>query len=138
MTGRNVRARSSPGGRQFLDIVIDRGYHPDSIIALAGRPLRLTFRRHDGDACFERIVFSAPHIDRRIPVAGITIIDLPPQPTGEVRFTCGMGRYRGRIELVAEASPSFLGRARDRALRVASRARAALFAWVSGRSTEPT
>jgi len=29
-----------------------------------------------------------------------TTIDLPPQPAGQVRFTCAMGRYRGRIEFV--------------------------------------
>lgn len=120
MPGKTVRARIHAGGDQVVDVLINGGYHPDSIVALAGRPLRLTFWRRDEDACFERVVFSSPHIDRRISLAGFTTIDLPSQPAGEVRFTCGMGRYRGRIQLVSESSPSLLGRVRSRAMRVAT------------------
>lgn len=138
MSEKSVRARMNPSGQQDVDVLISAGYHPDSIIALAGRPLRLTFRRHDRDACFERVVFSSPHIDRRIPVTGSTIVDLPSQPAGEVRFTCGMGRYRGRIELVAEASPSLFGRVRSQALRFAARLGTALFGWAPGQPAEPT
>lgn len=136
MSGKFVRARVQPGGQQVVDVLINGGYHPDSIVALAGRPLRLTFRRIDNDTCFERVVFSSPHIDRRISVIGATIVDLPSQPPGEVRFTCGMGRYRGRIELVAESTPSFLGRVRSGALRIGGRTGTALLRLASGRSPE--
>lgn len=138
MPGKTVRARISAGGDQVVDVLITGGYHPDSIVALAGRPLRLIFRRRDDDACFERVVFSSPHIDRRIPIAGFTTIDLPSQPAGEVRFTCGMGRYRGRIQLVSESSPSFLGRVRIRAMRIASWTGQAHFRLARAWSAEPT
>ena len=117
-----VRARLDADGRQVVDIVIDRGYHPDTIVARAGLPLRLLFRRDDGDACSERVVFSSPHIDRRLAATGTTTVELPAQPPGEIRFTCGMGRYRGRIELIAERAPSILSRVR----------------WAFGRPAEPT
>ena len=136
MPGKAVRARTHPSGQQVVEVLINRGYHPDSIVALAGRPLRLTFRRHDDDACFERVVFSSPHIDRRIPLAGFTTVDLPSQPAGEVRFTCGMGRYSGRIQLVGEPSPTLLGRVRSRAMRIASWTGAAHFRLTSSRSSE--
>jgi hypothetical protein len=113
-----VRARLDPDGHQAVDIVVDRGYHPDAIVARAGLPLRLVFRRDDGDACSERVVFSSPHIDRPLAATGVTTIELPAQPPGEVRFTCGMGRYRGRIELIAERGPSILSRLRKRASRL--------------------
>ena len=138
MPGKPVRARACPGGHQVVDVLINRGYHPDSIVALAGRPLRIIFRRRDEDACFERVVFSSPHIDRRIPVAGSTTIELPSQPAGEVRFTCGMGRYSGRIQLVSGSSPSFLGRVRSQAMRIASWTGTALFRLARARSTETT
>ena len=125
-----VRARVDPAGRQVVDVLVDRGYHPDTIIARAGIPLRLVFRRHDVDACSERVVFSSPHIDRRLDASGLTTIELPGQPPGEVRFTCGMGRYRGRIELVAMRAPTPLSRLRDRASRLETPLGTALVLWL--------
>lgn len=99
-----VRERVSPtrpdrDGRQEVDIVVDRGYRPDRIRARAGVPIRLIFHRLDDDPCFERVVFSAPRLDRYLSESDVTVVDLPGQATGEVRFTCGLGRYRGRIEI---------------------------------------
>lgn len=113
MLKRAVRARVGPDGGQVVDVTIDAGYHPDTIIARAGLPLRLVFRRDDDDACSERVVFSAAGLDRRLAPFGTTIVDLPARPPGQVRFTCGMGRYRGRIELVDDRARSVVGRVRN-------------------------
>ena len=87
-------------GHQVVNIVVDGGYRPDTSRARAGMPIRLIFQRQDDDACFERVVFSSPRIDRHLAASDVTIVDLPGQGQGEVRFTCGMGRYRGRIEVI--------------------------------------
>jgi plastocyanin domain-containing protein len=105
MLGRVARAQLEPTGGQFVDVLVDGGFHPSSIVAQAGRPLRLVFRRHDVDDCTARVVFSAPRLDRRLADGDTTTVELPPRGPGEVRFTCGMGRYRGRISFVSE-SPS--------------------------------
>ena len=126
-----ARARLDPDGHQVVDVVIDRGYHPAAIVAQAGLPLRLVFMRQDGDACTERVVFSSPHMDRRLAATGPTTIDLPAQPPGEVRFTCGMGRYRGRIQLIAERAPSIMRRLRNRASRLRTPVGTALVLWIS-------
>lgn len=85
---------------QVVDIWVDRGYQPAQSTAIADAPLRLVFHRLDADHCTERVVFSSPHIERRLTANGTTVVDLPGQPQGTVRFTCGMGRYRGEIALV--------------------------------------
>jgi hypothetical protein len=126
----SARARLDPDGHQVVDVVIDRGYHPAAIVAQAGLPLRLVFRRQDGDACTERVVFSSPHMDRRLAATGPTTVDLPAQPPGEVRFTCGMGRYSGRIQLIAERAPSIMRRLRIRASRLETPVGRALVLWV--------
>jgi hypothetical protein len=125
-----VRARLDPDGLQVVDVVIDGGYHPGTIVARAGVPVRLVFRRDDDDACSERVVFSAPRLDRRLAPTGTTTIDLPAQPPGEVRFTCGMGRYRGRIELVEERAPSIVARLRGEASRLETALGTALVLWI--------
>ena len=85
---------------QIVRIRVDRGYRPAQSVAQANVPLRLVFQRRDADHCTERVIFSSPHIERRLVANGTTAVDLPAQPPGVVRFTCGMGRYRGEVALV--------------------------------------
>jgi hypothetical protein len=130
MLDQSVRARIDPNGRQVIDITVHRGYQPDSIRARAGVPLRVVFRREDDDACSERVVFSSPRLDRRLSATGATTIDLPAHPPGEIRFTCGMGRYRGRIQLIEERRPAILARLRRRTTRLESPLGTALVLWI--------
>jgi Cupredoxin-like domain len=100
MVEQPVRAQLDPSGRQVIEITVRAGYRPGEILARAGLPLRIVFRREDEDVCTERVVFSAPRLERHLAPSGTTTVDLPAQPPGDIRFTCGMGRYRGHIELV--------------------------------------
>ncbi len=109
MLQHRTRARLDPTGRQIVTVTVRNGYRPQSIPARAGLPLRLIFDRQDEEPCSERVVFSSPRLERRLAPNGATVIDLPAQPPGEIRFTCGMGRYRGRIELVDERDGAGLG-----------------------------
>lgn len=115
---------------QVVDVAVRGGYRPDAIVARAGVPLRIVFRRDDADACSERVVFSAPRIDRRLANAGVTAVDLPALPAGEIRFTCGMGRYRGRIELVEAGGGSLLAGLREQASRIEAPVGTALVLWL--------
>jgi Cupredoxin-like domain len=108
---------------QTVEILVDRGYRPSQSVAFANAPVRLVFLRRDGEQCTERVVFSSPHIERRLAAHGTTLVDLPAQPSGTIRFTCGMGRYRGEIELVDRGRVSF---ARSGSFRLAVVAVAAL------------
>jgi cupredoxin-like protein len=125
-----VRAWLDRNGHQVVEVSVHGGYHPGAIVARAGLPLRLVFRRDDDDACSERVVFSAPRLDRRLAPTGTTTIDLPAQPPGEIRFTCGMGRYRGHISLVDERAPSMIARVRDWTRRVETPLPGALVLWI--------
>lgn len=98
----SARARSDGAGSQMVEVVIADGYHPNAIEARAGVPLRVVFRRRDDDPCSERVIFSDPRLERRLPAGGITEVMLPPHGPGRIRFTCGMGRYRGVITLRPE------------------------------------
>src|SRR5581483_7576024 len=104
-----VQARLDPTGRQVVEVTVHHGYRPQTIEARAGRPLRIVFDRRDDEPCSERVVFSSPRLDRRLAPNGLTVIDLPAQPPGEIRFTCAMGRYRGRIHLIGGDASSRSG-----------------------------
>ncbi len=92
------RRLGGQGRLQIVDIVVANGYHPSVVEARAGVPLRLVFRRLDAHECSDRVVFSEPRLIRHLAPGADTIIDLPAAGPGDARFTCGMGRYRGRIE----------------------------------------
>lgn len=87
---------------EVIDIVVAGGYHPSVVVAPAGVPLRLVFHRLDSHECSDRVVFSDPRLVRHLAAGADTIVDLPAAGPGQVRFTCGMGRYRGRIERHAQ------------------------------------
>lgn len=97
-------ARRQPAGirdEQVIEILVADGYHPDVIEAEAGVPIRVIFRRQDEHPCSDRVVFSSPRIERHLALRSVTVVDLPAVSSGDIRFTCGMGRYRGRIEIVS-------------------------------------
>lgn len=125
-----VRAWLDRTGHQVVEVTVHAGYHPDTIVARAGIPLRLMFRRDDDDVCSERVVFSGPRLDRRLAPTGTTTIDLPAQRPGEIRFTCGMGRYRGHIVFVEEQAPSFVARLRKQAGHIDTPLGTALVLWI--------
>lgn len=117
---------------QVIDITVAGGYRPQSIVARADIPLRLVFHRQDDETCSERVVFSSPRIERRLAPGADTTILLPAQPAGEVRFTCGMGRYRGHIELTDDARvrQPLVARLRAEVSRLESPIGAALVLWL--------
>lgn len=126
-----ARARLDRDGQhQDVEVAVRGGYWPDAIVARAGVPLRILFTRDDDDDCSERVVFSTPRLDRRLAPKGMTAIDLPAQPAGEIRFTCGMGRYRGRIELVDQGRRSVVGGLREQASRLEAPLGTALVLWL--------
>ena len=130
MLAQLTRARLDPSGRQVVEVTVHGGYRPGAIQARAGVPLRVVFRREDDDACSERVVFSAPRLDRHLAPTGLTTVDLPAQPAGEVRFTCGMGRYRGRIDFVDERASSIVARVRARTSRLEEPLGTAIVLWI--------
>jgi len=130
MVEQPVRALLDPSGRQVVEITVRAGYRPGEIVARAGLPLRIIFRREDHDVCTERVVFSAPRLERRLAPTGTTTIDLPAQPPGDIRFTCGMGRYRGHIELVEARTQPILAWFRAGTSRIQGPVGTALLLWI--------
>lgn len=130
MVDQAVRAQLDPSGRQVVEITVRAGYRPGEIVARAGMPLRIIFRREDHDVCTERVVFSAPRLERRLAPSGTTTVDLPAQPPGDIRFTCGMGRYRGHIELVDGPTRPALAWLHARAPRIERPLGTALLLWI--------
>ena len=73
------------------------GFAPASLQIAAGKPIKLALTRDTESNCASRIVFPSLGLTRDLPLGATVVIDLPALPAGEVRFTCGMGMYKGAI-----------------------------------------
>ena len=73
------------------------GYHPDTIYARVGEPLRLTFRREETAACSERVVFPDLGKSAMLPAYQDVTIELTLEHAGVHEFTCQMGMLHGRL-----------------------------------------
>ena len=91
------RRKGPDADPQVVEILVANGYHPSVVEVAADVPVRLLFLRMDTHECSDRVVFSEPRLVRHLAPGATTTVDLPAAGPGEVRFTCGMGRYRGRI-----------------------------------------
>ena len=94
-----VTAADSDPTHQSATIVIDGGYHPASIVARPGRPLRLVFDRREEGACSDRVVIPAIGLDAALAARASTTVDLPALNPGRYEFRCGMGMLHGTIEV---------------------------------------
>ncbi|HMV87040.1 MAG TPA: YHYH protein [Blastocatellia bacterium] len=73
------------------------GFQPAQISVPAGKPFKLAVTRDHQPNCGNRIVFPALSLARDLPLGETVLVELPTQPAGELRFTCGMGMYKGSI-----------------------------------------
>ena len=94
------RWRSNIGRRErILRRCVRLGQHeePDTIVAEAGRPLRLTFLRDDPSSCSERIVLPEFGTSMMLPLGEEITIEILPRRAGEFDLTCQAGVLHGRL-----------------------------------------
>ena len=89
-----------------IRISIDsNGFDPSRIFISERKPVSLVFIRGAEANCGGKVVFPDLGISSDVPYMGAAIVDLPALPQGEIRFTCGMGMYRGSIVAVWPPDP---------------------------------
>jgi len=83
-------------------ILVRGGFDPDTIFAVAGRPLRLTFRREGSLSCSQRVVFPAFGRSAMLPLNESVTLELLPEQAGEYEFSCEAGLLHGRVIVRAQ------------------------------------
>jgi plastocyanin domain-containing protein len=81
-----------------LSLTVDgSGYHPSTLSAPAGRPVRLLITRTSDDGCGQQIAFPALDIRRDLPLNRVVEIQFTMPASGNIAFACGMDMWRGSI-----------------------------------------
>jgi plastocyanin domain-containing protein len=93
------RQATQSNGVQEVIITVDGGYRPDRVVVVAGQPVKLSFDRHDSNACLDELLIPDFGISAHLPMDRITTVEFSPTKIGEYAFTCGMRMFRGVIEI---------------------------------------
>ena len=96
-----VAASTVSDGYQEVMVLVKGGYTPDTIRVIAGRPVRLLFRREETAACSEQVVLQDFGRSAPLPTGRVVPVEFLPTEPGEHEFTCQMGMLRGRVVVEA-------------------------------------
>jgi len=87
-------------GKQIINMdVISGGYSPNQFTIKKGIPVRWVISGKNIFGCQGYFVVPTLNISKALN-EGENIIEFTPKETGFINFSCGMGMYRGRIEVV--------------------------------------
>jgi sulfite exporter TauE/SafE len=98
-TGQAVPAIVVDGVQEITINVLNEGYTPNVFTVQSGQPIRLRLVTNQTYGCSRSFVIPSLGIQRILPDTGHTLIELPPQQAGQLRFTCSMGMYGGVINI---------------------------------------
>lgn len=80
-----------------VDILVDGGYVPNTIVIKKGQATRLNFLRKDPTSCLEEVVLGDFRTRKYLPLNKRVTVELKPKEAGEFTYACGMNMYQGKI-----------------------------------------
>ena len=80
-----------------IDIIVEGGYKPASIVIPFGKTTKLNFFRKDPSSCLEEVVLGDFKIRKFLPINEKVTLEVTPQKKGEFGFSCGMEMFHGKI-----------------------------------------
>lgn len=80
-----------------IDIIVDGGYSPSTIIVKKGQTIKLNFLRKDPSSCLEEVVLGDFKTRKYLPLHKKITVEIKPQTEGEFPFACGMNMYHGKL-----------------------------------------
>ena len=91
---------SIENGVQIIEMTVNyNGYSPNSFTVRKGIPVKWKIQGLNVFGC--QAYFIAPKLGiQKVFAAGENLIEFTPQEVGPINFSCGMGMYRGRINVI--------------------------------------
>lgn len=97
----NIKGADIENGVQTALITVNNGgYAPQVITLKKDVPVRLTLKTVNVQSCSRSFTIPALNIQRLLPETGETIIEFTPKTLGSLTFTCSMGMYTGRFNII--------------------------------------
>ncbi len=80
-----------------VDIVVDGGYKPASIILKNNKKTTLNFVRNDPSDCLQEVVLPEFGIRKFLPLKETVSIEINPKKPGTYDISCGMNMFHAKI-----------------------------------------
>lgn len=93
-------AQTNSEGVQELKVDVRGGYFPNQLTVERGRPVRITFERHETNICSKEIVFPDFGVRKVLPDDGVAVVEFTPEKEGNFLFTCQMGMLFGSLKVI--------------------------------------
>ncbi len=82
---------------QSVEVVVDGGYTPNTVVLKQGVPAQIIFNRQDPSNCFNEVMFPDFGVHHELPVNHRFAIDIDTTKTGEYSYACGMNMFHGKV-----------------------------------------
>lgn len=82
---------------QSVEVVVDGGYTPNTVVLKQGVPAQIIFNRQDPSNCFNEVMFPDFGVHQELPVNQRFAIDIDTTKTGEYSYACGMNMFHGKV-----------------------------------------
>jgi plastocyanin domain-containing protein len=109
LTTKTFGRRRRRSASQSVLVRVRSQYEPATILATAGEPILLRFRRETSAASAGRVIFPALGRSIELPLYGEAALVLLLEP-GRYEFTCEQGLLRGVLEVDERRRPRVLQR----------------------------
>ncbi|MGQ4558048.1 cupredoxin domain-containing protein [Levilactobacillus hammesii] len=83
--------------KQDVDVAVNGGYSPSTVVLKRGVPAQITFNRKDPSSCLEQVVFPDFGINEFLPKNENHAIDIDTSKSGEYDYACGMNMFHGKV-----------------------------------------
>lgn len=88
-------------GVQNITITVNNGgYSPNLLTLKKDIPVHLTLKTNNIQSCSRAFTIPALNIQKLLPSTGETVIDFTPKTLGALTFSCSMGMYTGRFNII--------------------------------------
>lgn len=85
------------GDHQQVEIKVNGGYYPETVVLKQGVPAQLIFNRLDKSNCLDEVVFPDQGIDEKLPAEAVKKIPFNTDQAGEYSYDCGMNMFHGKV-----------------------------------------
>lgn len=90
-------ASMTSGNSQEVNVTVNGGYAPNTVVLKKGVPAKIVFERKDPSSCFNEVMFPDFGVHEKLPVGKPYPIDIDTSKPGEYQYACGMDMFHGKI-----------------------------------------
>ena len=99
--GKHTRAEAeavvSGDNKQEVEVSVDGGYTPNTVVLRQGMPASIIFNRKDPSGCFNELMFPDFGIHETLPVNKRHSVQIDTSKPGEYTYACGMNMFHGKV-----------------------------------------